>query len=207
MRLSLVDQLVCPECGDALHLSHQDESGDGAGTIDSGLLISACGQSFPVVDGIPRLLLDAGLNKRDGLRALDAGASEAQLEEFRELFRRTQQSFGRQWLHYEVQSPEEDRSTFAAKTGWELESLRGLKILDAGCGGGRYSCIAGTAGADVTSVDLSRAVEKTASLCAGIETVDVAQANLMQLPFREGTFDAIFSIGVLHPHSRHAGGV
>jgi SAM-dependent methyltransferase len=79
-------------------------------------------------------------------------------------------------------------------------------VLDAGCGGGRYSFVAGSAGADVISVDISSAVNKAAQLCASLPNVHVLQANLMKLPLPEQSFDRIFSIGVLHhtPDTRAA---
>jgi hypothetical protein len=47
------------------------------------------------------------------------------------------ESFGLQWTEFDVAHDAEDRATFAAKTGVQPEQLRGLQVLDAGCGGGR----------------------------------------------------------------------
>ncbi len=107
-------------------------------------------------------------------------------------------SFGRQWTRYEVAHDDEDRATFQAKTGLSLDELKGLRILDAGCGGGRYSKIAGEAGATVIGVDHTEAVEKAASLCRHLPNVHFAQADLKRLPLESESFDAVFSIGVMH---------
>ena len=107
-------------------------------------------------------------------------------------------SFGLQWNRYEVAHDDEDRATFQAKTGLSLAELRGLRVLDAGCGGGRYSKIAGEAGAIVCAVDHSSAVEKAAKLCAHLPNVHFVQADLKQLPFEPASFDVAFSIGVMH---------
>lgn len=132
------------------------------------------GDAFPVVDGIPRFVRDEHLD-----------------------------SFGLQWTTYEVAHDDEDRATWQAKTGVRLDELAGLRVLDAGCGGGRYAKVTAAAGADVVAVDHTRAVEKAARLCgdAGLGNVDFAQADLKQLPFEPGTFDLVFSIGVMH-HDR-----
>ena len=107
-------------------------------------------------------------------------------------------SFGLQWNKYEVAHDAEDRATFQAKTGLQLTELRGLRVLDAGCGGGRYSKVAGEAGADVIGADHSSAVEKARVLCGHLPQVHILQADLKRLPFAERSFDFVFSIGVMH---------
>lgn len=108
------------------------------------------------------------------------------------------ESFGLQWNRYEVAHDEEDRRTFEAKTGFTLAELKGKRILDAGCGGGRYSKICGEAGAIVIGADHSSAVEKASKLCAHLKRVHFIQADLKQLPLKPESFDYVFSIGVMH---------
>ncbi|MFQ5731300.1 MAG: class I SAM-dependent methyltransferase, partial [Planctomycetaceae bacterium] len=108
------------------------------------------------------------------------------------------ESFGLQWNRYEVAHDDEDRATFVAKTGVSLKELKGLQVLDAGCGGGRYSKVAGEAGAFVTGVDHTTAIDKAASLCRNLDNVRFLQADLKRLPFAEASFDFAFSIGVMH---------
>jgi SAM-dependent methyltransferase len=107
-------------------------------------------------------------------------------------------SFGLQWNKYEVAHDDEDRATFEAKTGVLLDELRGLRVLDAGCGGGRYSKVAGEAGASVIGADHSSAVEKAATLCGHLPDVRFVQADLKHLPLEPASFDFVFSIGVMH---------
>jgi ubiquinone/menaquinone biosynthesis C-methylase UbiE len=87
---------------------------------------------------------------------------------------------------------------FCEKTGWSLESLRGQRVLDAGCGMGRFAEICAEAGADVHCVDLSSAVEAAAANLAQRPNARVYQADILRLPFADQTFDCIYSIGVLH---------
>lgn len=133
------------------------------------LRCAGCGERFPVIGGIPRFVEQQHLA-----------------------------SFGLQWNTYEVAHADEDRATFQAKTGVSLAELRGLRVLDAGCGGGRYTRAAAEAGAEVVAVDHSTAVEKAARLCSHLSGIDYLQADLKRLPLRAESFDLVFSIGVMH---------
>ncbi len=133
------------------------------------LACSACERRYPIIGGIPRFVSQEHLA-----------------------------SFGLQWNKYEVAHADEDRATFAAKTGVSLNDLSGLRVLDAGCGGGRYCKIAGEAGATVIGADHSTAVEKAARLCEHLPQVHFLQGDLKQLPLEPGSFDFAFSIGVMH---------
>lgn len=76
-------------------------------------------------------------------------------------------------------------------------SLRGRSVLDAGCGGGRFSRVAASYGARVVAFDRSDAVERTAAVTQDVD-VDVVQGDILRPPFKPGVFDLVFSIGVLH---------
>ena len=133
------------------------------------LVDESSGDSFGIINGIPRFVSSEHLA-----------------------------SFGLQWNKYEVAHDDEDRATFQAKTGIPLGDLSGLRVLDAGCGGGRYSKIAGEAGATVIGADHSTAVEKAAQLCGHLSDVNFVQADLKKLPLEPASFDFVFSIGVMH---------
>jgi 2-polyprenyl-3-methyl-5-hydroxy-6-metoxy-1,4-benzoquinol methylase len=149
----------------------RDPSGGGSLQLHARQLVAVrTGQAVArVVDGIPRFVDDQHL-----------------------------ESFGDQWTRYDVAHADEDRATFQAKTGWRLEELKGLRILDAGCGGGRYSRVCGEAGAIVVGADHTRAVGRARQLCDGLTQVQFVQSDLKHLPFEPQSFDAVFSIGVMH---------
>ena len=107
-------------------------------------------------------------------------------------------SFGAQWNRFDVVRDEEDRRVFEVKTGVRLDELSGLRVLDAGCGGGRYSRLAALAGAEVVGADQSTAVEKAAEVCRDLPGARFLQADLKRLPLEAGSFDLVFSIGVMH---------
>lgn len=179
-------------------MSREDES------KSSGVLTcEVCHTSYPVINHIPRLIPQYAF-KLPGDHT--ASCNDAKAREFHQVWHKTQFSFGRQWLKYDVQAMDEDRKTFENKTGFPIGNLAGIKVLDAGCGGGRYAFVTGTAGATVFAADISPAVEKTLLLCKDLPHVNIVQANLMALPFHDRSFDLVYSIGVLHhtPDTRKA---
>ena len=133
------------------------------------LTCEACREQYPIIAGIPRFVTQEHLA-----------------------------SFGLQWNRYEIAHDEEDQTTFQAKTSIKLAELKGLRVLDAGCGGGRYSRIAGQAGATVVAADHSSSVDKASSLCQHLEGVQFIQADLKRLPLASASFDFVFSVGVMH---------
>lgn len=108
------------------------------------------------------------------------------------------QSFGFQWNTFDVQRIDEDREIFKVKTSVYPEDLKNLRVLDAGCGGGRYAYIVGKAGAQLDAIDLSSAVEKAQVLCRTFPNVRIVQGDLLKLPYKPASFDFVYSIGVLH---------
>ena len=111
---------------------------------------------------------------------------------------RTRSAYSFQWNQFRIVRPDEDRATFRNRTGLTADDLRGATVLDAGCGMGRYLRVAAELGAErVVGVDLSRAVEAARDLSADYPNVAVAQADLFRTPFASGSFDQIYSLGVL----------
>jgi SAM-dependent methyltransferase len=146
------------------------------GHVDRGQLqCPGCEADFPIHRGIPRFVPGEGYVA----------------------------SFGRQWTRYAVENIEEDEETLQVKTGFGLGELSGRTVLDAGCGGGRYSFVAASRGAQVIAVDMSRAIDRAAQMCRQFEDVDFVQADLIRLPLLDQTVDLAWSIGVLH-HSSDA---
>jgi SAM-dependent methyltransferase len=79
-----------------------------------------------------------------------------------------------------------------------LESFKGKLVLDAGCGMGRFAEVVAKYGATVVAVDLSYAVDAAATNLSRWEHAHVLQADLRRLPLRQGVFDFVYSLGVLH---------
>ncbi len=67
----------------------------------------------------------------------------------------------------------------------------GLRILDLGCGKGRFAVHLARGGAEVVGIDLS------AAMLGHAKGIDRAKASAKRLPFADGAFDAVIAVEVL----------
>ncbi len=81
-----------------------------------------------------------------------------------------------------------------------LGDVRGLRVLDYGCGHGMAAVVLARRGARVIAFDLSHGYIAEARARAAANGVDVqtVQADGERLPFADGTFDRIWGNAVLH---------
>lgn len=96
---------------------------------------------------------------------------------------------------------DESEARFKAEVGSDdvrlravLESLgplEGRRVLDLGCGKGRFASHLKRTGAEVIGLDLS------AAMLASAKGLDRVRASSKRLPFADGTFDAVVAIEVL----------
>jgi len=113
-------------------------------------------------------------------------------------------SFGMQWHWDSAPRTEQDlRWRVAERFGISPKEFAGKRVLDAGCGAGAQSAFLARQGAEVTSVDLSGAIDVAAQL-PDLEQSALAQADLCHLPLADGCFDIVYCEGVLQ-HTADAG--
>ena len=174
MKPSLLKYLVCPACHGSLDLEveQRDEQ-----EIERGALrCRPCAAVYPILRSIPRFV-----------------PTDAYVK-----------NFSYQWnVHRTTQVDSlaghgESRQAFFVKTGFEEAELKGKLVLDVGCGTGRFTEIAAECGAEVIGIDLSYAVDAAYANMGRRPGIHIVQADVFKLPFRPTTFDAIYSIGVLH---------
>lgn len=181
MKRALLAWLRCPRCLAGLTVQ---EAGHQLDDLDNGTLICAEGHAFPVVRGVPRFVDQ------------DAYTSSFSYEWQR--FRHTQlDSFtGRH----------DTRDRLQASLNFPLEELRGKRVLDAGCGMGRFAEIVEHYGGEYVGLDYSFAVDAAYQNVGQRDGVHLVQADLFRLPFADDTFDLVMSLGVLHhtPDPRRA---
>ncbi len=88
------------------------------------------------------------------------------------------------------------------RNGIDLSELSNQRVLDAGCGGGRYTVAWRLLGAkeavgvDISPLNLATARQRIAQ--SKISGVAFEPGNVLKLPFPDDSFDVVFSNGVLH---------
>lgn len=143
--------------------------------ISNEIYLCPSGCSFPIVENIPRFV------------PLNNYAS----------------SFGLQWNTYRKTQLDSytgvpisnDRLT--RLMGGSLAIVKEKKVLEAGCGAGRFTEILLDSGAHVFAVDLSDAVEANYRNCHTYPEYFVCQADILKLPVQPGQFDIVVCIGVI----------
>lgn len=172
MRLASIPAFRCPDCGGGVDLLPGAVMADGE--VASGELACARGHRFAVTRRIPRFQPDSGY--------------AASFGEQWNTFRRTQlDRFNGTTL---------SRDRFFSGTGWRPEDLRGARVLEVGCGAGRFTQVMLDAGAHVCSIDYSTAVDACLANNDRPE-LTIAQADAFKLPFEPASFDFVFCYGVL----------
>jgi SAM-dependent methyltransferase len=177
MKPRLLEYLVCPSCRTALRLEGERVS---EGEIAEGDLVcvsAACGNRYPIIDFIPRLL--PGVRTRADLTANYAA------------------SFGFQWNSFQWERAE-DREEFFQITDLTPDDLRNKVIVAVGCGGGRFMKYLGEYASDLIGFDYSVAVDKARELAGKWPSTHFVQGDAHHPPLRDGTCDFLYSHGVLH---------
>tara|TARA_Y100000031_G_scaffold136673_1_gene160970 strand:+ start:5437 stop:6297 length:861 start_codon:yes stop_codon:yes gene_type:complete len=113
-------------------------------------------------------------------------------------------SFGYQWTRFRqeqidpLNGTRQSERRLRTETAWEPEWLKGRWILDAGCGAGRFLEVTSrTEECECVGVDISEAVDAAQDTLAGRSNVHLVQASILDLPFRPGSFDGVYCIGVI----------
>lgn len=171
MNKKLLEILACPKCAGDLRLQTTDSDE----VIEGTLTCSSCAATYPVSNGIPRFV------EPDNYAA----------------------SFGYQWnLFRKEQIDSHNGTTLSAdrlwsETGWKPEELKGKWVLDVGCGAGRFLDAASRSDGETVGVDISSAIDAAKINLEGRENIHFVQASIYDLPFKPGTFDNVYCIGVI----------
>ena len=211
MKRNLLQLIVCPLCGSMFSCQTFEEAD--RGEVESALLSCACGACYPVIGGIPRLL-PPGLQSmlwephgeffrryRDRLPRELLPQEEETRSPDRALAaqRETARSFGYEWQAFSEMLPD-----YEANFRWYFErftpaQFAGKRVLDAGCGTGRHTFHMARSGArEVVALDFSQAIEVAARNNRANQNTHFVQADIYHPPFPPGSFDFVYSLGVLH---------
>lgn len=205
MAATLFELLACPTCGGSLSSRPAPGNPRAIGTV-----VCASGHSFPVHNGIPRLV---ATHRSD--QPLEEATSQSFAYEFTVVVPpRVSERKAREDVIAFFRATGIDRAVYAHVNNAEKRRhltpeeidyipngswLEGKLVLDAGCGAGRFTALAAAYGARVVGLDRSEAVDRAAGNCAQLAgNAAFVQGDLLHPPLRHDTFDAVFSIGVLH---------
>ena len=168
-----LSRLRCPGCGAPLAM---DGSTGETDTVTKGsLLCAGCGQRYDVRSGIPRFV------------PLENYAS----------------NFGFQWNRFRRTQLDSysgvpiTKQRFFEQVPLAPEELADLQVLDVGCGAGRFAEVALSAGAHVTCVDYSSAIDAAAENLAHLDRFLPLQGDIYSLPLAPASFDLVYCLGVL----------
>jgi len=81
--------------------------------------------------------------------------------------------------------------------GGNLDVFHGARVLEAGCGAGRFTEVMLQAGARVFAADISSAVEANYKNCHAYPDYFICQADIMELPILPEQFDIVVCVGVI----------
>ena len=175
MREWLLDYLRCPQTGQPLVFADLERDGP---EIVSGRLRTISGsQSYPIIDGIPRML--PGISCAADLRKVYAD------------------SFGYEWTTFDWARQRDEREFFAV-TDQSPHSLADKVVLDGGCGGGRVSRIMAKHCQRLIGLDYSIAVDRARKHTADLDNCQFVQGDILHPPLARERFDFVWSHGVLH---------
>ena len=176
MKKNFLKILVCPKCKSDLSLAVQ--KADKEEIVSGTLTCAKCRNTYPIVNSIPRMLLDDFFNDKRQ--------------------KKTQESFGYQWVQFSKMVVD-FKDNFLNYIYPINEKFFQRKLgLDAGCGFGRHIFNAASFGAEMVGLDISLAIESSYENTKHLQNVHLVQGDIYHPPFREETFDFAYSIGVLH---------
>jgi SAM-dependent methyltransferase/uncharacterized protein YbaR (Trm112 family) len=143
---------------------------------------------------------------------------------FERLHGLTARAFGYEWNVYKTTSREEDALTFFWLTGtdpaiydkFKLDDifsyyptrdeiagidpslLSGRRVLEVGCGMGKYLKVVAEHATEVVGLDLSDSLDRARTETAWRNNIHLIQGNILAPPLKPSMMDFVYSVGVLH---------
>jgi len=189
-------RLRCAACGQSLALDGDPD----ADAVFEGALRCRCGETAPVIAGIPRILPSATVgtlvDAHPAFFARFPALRPPSGHTPRLASIRTLRAFGDEWRRFPELLAAHQKIFDWYFEGPEPIRWNGLKVLDAGCGMGRWLHFARAAGADIVGMDVSAAIDVAAAREG--EGAGFVQADLRFPPFAPESFDLVYSLGVVH---------
>lgn len=171
-----------------------------------------CRVYYPVINGIPRMLTYpiylTTIFERKDKRWIDENLKGFSLP--RNIAPAREQSilrnFSTEWTGYKWKgssfwgmTPETRLKARQYELGTSRHGLKDKLVLEIGIGmGADAHLLSGAEGCEIIGIDLGYGVDAARYYFGRDRLFHIVQASLFSPPFREGTFDAVYSHGVLH---------
>jgi len=216
MHKELIKYLRSPVSNTPLLLEVFEEGplGKSPSHILSGRLYNSAGEEYPIILGVPRLLTGkllhnavsrypewVTINKKhfNSLgKTLDSVDNNVVLHDADGTKEQSQEMFGVSWnLFNNLDRVWKDTFNSYITPLLKLEDFHNKKVLDCGCGMGRYLYYLAEEGTELSiGIDLSHAVDAAVKNVAHLENVHIIQADIYNLPV-PAIFDIVYSVGVI----------
>ena len=176
MHKRILEVLSCPICKGNLHIIIEEGSNE---FIKLGSLVCENSDSnISIVDDIPRLTLNYNKTRQNSTYSYWWNVSHENI----------------------IYNEFEIEKLFSQTIKINKEKFRGRKVIDIGCGNGRFSSIISKYDADLlVLVDISDGIDKAyKDATKNNKNVVAIQCDILKMPLREKYFDVAYSWGVLH---------
>ncbi len=177
-----IDLFLCPRCKS----SFSEEM------IESDKISCKCGITYPFINGVPNFL-DSGLENFS-----------------KKNLKRINETFSNQWNMFKYEgnyktwdwNVGERLQLFFREIASRPKDLAHKKLLDAGCGNGVLTSLISRFQCESYGLDISDSVFRASFECKPLWSPNnpaiFSKGSLTNPPFKEKTFDYIYSSGVLH---------
>ena len=218
MQESLIELLRCPVTRSSFTINIIKKSkkildNQEVEVIDEAVLFAADSWFYPVINGIPRLNIEAVIDYADFLKSAVPDFEERKeklLTKYAVLLKkaqrknaRTKKSFTQEWALYNYDEDKtwdadsyEMLNRFLTETGETLATVKDKIIFDAGCGNGHLNSLLAENGITNIAMDFSNSIEK-ANDRNQYSRVHFIQGDVQFPPVAFNYFDIVHSSGVL----------
>lgn len=179
-----------------------------------GVLLSDNDWMFPIVNGVPRMQLDAFLEygnflknsykEYDNKKSKLLNSYSKVIKDAIKKTKKTKKSFGQEWSIFKYDNDttwgftaESRKKRFLDELNMAPEELKGKKLFDVGCGNGVLTSALSDFGMKTFGIDVSPSIESAYLNNKNADTQFV-QGDLQNPPFKISSMDIVYSTGVLH---------
>ncbi|MBI4930959.1 MAG: methyltransferase domain-containing protein [Bacteroidetes bacterium] len=215
---SLLDVIRCPLTREKLSLSVISRKkklflGNEEDIIWEGILLGGDGSMYPIINGIPRMLIEACVDYEFFLKTHlpDYTARKIKLLSQHWLLldnvirnnSHNKKSFSKEWGLFKYNSDktwnldsENMLQQFLDETNETKESIKNKFIFDAGCGNGQLNISLAEAGVRSIAMDISDSIVRAFNYNTN-PNVSFIQGDVFHPPVEAGRFDVVYCSGVL----------